>query len=187
MKRLVLARVFLAGALALFAAVGGVAQEARAPASILTIDPEQLFEQTLFGQRIIAESEELAANLQAENRRIEGELSEEERDLTERRPSLSVEEFRALADAFDEKVNRIRTEQDAKVREVQSFRETAQQRFFGEIGPVLLGVVRERNAAVILDRRNVFLSAESVDITQEAIERIDAQLGDGTGAEGTDE
>jgi Skp family chaperone for outer membrane proteins len=50
-----------------------------------------------------------------------------------------------------------------------------------------LGVVRERNAAVILDRRNVFLSAESVDITQEAIERIDAQLGDGTGAEGTDE
>ena len=129
MMRRVLARVLLGAVLAVSAMAGATAQDATTPGAILTIDPEQLFERTLFGQRVIAESEELAASLQAENRRIEGELSEEERDLTERRPSLTVEEFRALADAFDEKVNRIRMEQDAKVREVQSFRDTAQQRF----------------------------------------------------------
>lgn len=183
MVRRGLARLLAGLAAALLMGLTAAAQDARAPVAVLTIDPEQLFEGTLFGKRIIAESEALAADLQAENRRIEAELSEEERDLTERRPTLSIEAFRELADAFDEKVNRIRTEQDAKVREVQSFRETAQQRFFGEIGPVLLNVVRERNAAVILDRRNVFLSTETVDVTEEAIARIDAQFGDGRKAE----
>jgi len=186
MRRRALARAVLGAWMGLILGVMASAQELRAPSAVLTIDPEQLFEQTAFGKRIIAESEALAAAPQAENRQIEAELTEEERDLTEQRPSLSVDEFRALADAFDEKVNRIRTEQDTKGREVQSFREREQQRFFGVIGPVLLGVVRERNAAVILDRRSVFLSTETVDVTQDAIARIDAQFGDGARA-GTDQ
>lgn len=174
-----LVRGLIAGVIAILLAGAAVAQDNRVQAQVLTIDPEQLFEQTQFGKRIIAESEALAAELQAENRRIEAELSEEERALTDKRPTLQVDEFRALANAFDEKVNQIRAEQDSKVREVQSFRETAQQRFFSETGSVLLEIVRERNAAVILDRRTVFLSAETVDITQMAIERINAQFGDG--------
>ena len=182
-----LVQCLIAGVIAVLLAGAAVAQDNRVQARVLTIDPEQLFEQTQFGKRIIAESEALAAELQAENRRIEAELSEEERALTDKRPTLQVDEFRALANAFDEKVNQIRAEQDSKVREVQSFRETAQQRFFSETGSVLLEIVRERNAAVILDRRNVFLSAETVDITQVAIERIDAQFGDGRARGNADE
>jgi Skp family chaperone for outer membrane proteins len=148
-----------------------------APSAVLTIDPERLFEQTAFGRRVIAESERRAEALQAENRTIEAELTAEERDLTERRPELGVDEFRALADDFDAKVDRIRAEQDAKAREIQAIRETGQQDFFNRIGPILLTIVRERQAAILLDRRTVFLSAEAVDITEQAVGRIDAEIG----------
>lgn len=148
---------------------------------ILTIDPERLFEETAFGQRVQRDLERRAAGLAAENRRIEGELIAEERDLTERRAGLATEEFRALADAFDEKVNRIRAEQDAKADALQNFRDRERQRFFGQIGGVLAAILAERQAVIVLDRRNVVLSAEAIDVTNDLIRRIDAAIGDGSG------
>ena len=40
--------------------------------------------------------------------------------------------------------------------------------------------MREAGAAVILERRGVFVSANAIDVTEIAIQRIDASLGDGT-------
>lgn len=156
---------------------------APAPSKILTIDPEKLFSETAYGRRVIAESEALAEALQAENREIEAELTAEEKDLTERRPDLPVDEFRKLADAFDAKVEQIRKEQDAKVHDVQAHRDNGQQQFFARISPILLTIVREKQAAILLDRRTVFLSADSVDITDEAVTRIDAAIGAGEAQE----
>lgn len=149
------------------------------PTQVLTIDLERLFEDTAYGRRVSREIEARATELATENRRIEAELIEEERALTEQRADLSVEEFRALADAFNVKVDRIRQEQDGKTRDVQQLRDVERQRFFGQIGPVLSALVRDRRAAVVLDRRSVFISAESADVTDEAISRIDAEIGDG--------
>ncbi len=149
------------------------------PPPILTIDGERLFEATAFGRRVTSEVEAAARALAAENREIEARLIAEERDLTERRPSMAQEEFRPLADAFDEKVQRLRAEQDQKQRSVEALRDQSRQEFVGKIGPILSAIVRERGALVILDRRSVFLSADSIDITSDAIARIDAAIGDG--------
>ena len=177
---------WLAGIVLAMSALGSpaVAQEtgsgqAEAPAGILTLDVERLFAETAYGRRVVRDIEADAATLATENRRIEAELIDEERALTDRRASLSVEEFRTLADAFDTKVDRIREEQDGKTRELQRRREVERQRFFGQIGPILSALVQERRAAVVLDRRSVFIAAESVDVTVEAIARIDAEIGDG--------
>ena len=36
--------------------------------------------------------------------------------------------------------------------------------------------MRERGAVIVLDLRDVFLSADQIDITEEAIERVNATL-----------
>ena len=53
-------------------------------------------------------------------------------------------------------------------------------RFLTAAAPVLEQIMREAGAAVILEQRSVFVSANAIDITKKAIERIDAQLGDGS-------
>ena len=123
-------RALLGGGLAFLAAGRAGAQGAD---PVLTIDPDRLFGETVYGLRILQAVEERSTALARENRQIEAELIAEERALTDQRPTLSVEEFRALADAFDEKVQRIRGEQDAKTRDVQALRETEQQKFFNDI------------------------------------------------------
>ena len=158
-------------------ATEGTAQDSRTlsvPPPVLTIDQDRLVSETLAGASITADLEERATTLAEENAAIEAELIARERELTELRPSLTPEEFRRLADDFDVDVQRIRAEQDEKARVVNEARETARQAFLQEAAGVISGIVRERGALVVLDRRDVFLSADSVDITDEAIRRINA-------------
>lgn len=161
----------------------GLAAQERAVASpVLTINQEELFQNSAFGRRIEAELNAASAALAAENRRIEAELADEEQALTDRRATMDPAEFRALAEAFDAKVVELRRTQDGKARDLSRRPEEARQEFFRAVVPVLTAVVRERGAMVILDTRAVLLSADAIDITAEAIARIDAALGDGGGA-----
>ncbi len=142
------------------------------PPPILTIDQDRLFAETGPGETVNAELESRAAALAEENTLIEAELIEREQALTDQRPSLPPDEFRALADEFDVDVQRIRAEQDEKARVLNRERETARLNFVGDVAGIISGIVRERGALVVLDRRDVFLSADSIDITNEAIVRI---------------
>lgn len=161
----------------------GLAAQERAVASpVLTINQEELFQNSAFGRRIEAELNAASAALAAENRRIEAALADEEQALTDRRAAMDPAEFRALAEAFDAKVVELRRTQDGKARDLSRRPEEARQEFFRAVVPVLTAVVRERGAMVILDTRAVLLSADAIDITAEAIARIDAALGDGGGA-----
>ena len=152
---------------------------------ILTLDQERLFNGSNVAERVAQEVERRSAELAAENRAIEARLVAEELDLTERRPGLAPAEFRALANAFDEKVQRIRAEQDAKTTELQRLSEQARQNFLRRITPVLAEIVSERGAVVVLDRRSAVISAESIDITDEAIARINTALDSSDLAPGT--
>ncbi|MDW4548761.1 OmpH family outer membrane protein [Defluviimonas sp. D31] len=149
---------------------------------VLTLDQERLFAESLWGRRATDRIEAASTELGAENRRIEAELTAEERALTERRPTMAVEEFRAAADAFDAKVTEIRRTQDAKAREIGRLHDVERQRFFAAAFPALREVLRGRGAVVILDSRAIFLAADVIDVTDELIARVDADLGAGTDA-----
>lgn len=152
-------------------------QTVRSP--VLVVESERLYSDSAFGKRVARELEEASAELASENRRIETELAEEERILTLQRPDLTPDAFRALADAFDEKVRTIRREQETKARSIAQRQDDARAVFLNAVAPVLEVMMREAGAAVVLERRSVFLSLNAIDITQDALVRIDAEIGDG--------
>ena len=157
------------------------AQQLGLPQSaILTIATDRLFAGSAFGQRIAREVEAKSAVLAAENRRIEAELTEEELALTRRRPEMDAAAFRELADAFDQKVQLNRAAQDSKARALNQIGDAARGRFLQAARPILEALMREAGAGGILERANVFLSANATDITDLAISRIDAAIGDGS-------
>ncbi|MDK3072541.1 OmpH family outer membrane protein [Sedimentitalea sp. JM2-8] len=159
--------------------VPAAAQQLGLPQSaILTISSERMFAESAFGRRVAREIDSQSAVLAAENRRIEVELTAEEKDLTDRRPGMAPDAFRALADAFDTKVQDIRRRQDAKARALVQFQEDEQVRFLQAARPVLVELMRESGAGAILERSSVFLSANAIDITELAITRLDEVLGE---------
>ena len=148
-------------------------------AAIVIIDQERLLTGSRYGQRIQQEVEEAGAALVAENRRIEAQLSDEELRLTEQRATMSADAFRPLAQEFNIRVEGIRAAQEAKSRALQAQAEAARTQFYELAFPVLVDLMRMRGASVLMDNRAVLLSVDGIDITEAAITRIDAEIGEG--------
>ena len=147
---------------------------------VLIIDSDRLFAETLYGRRLAAELAEQAAALQAENDEIVAELEAEEADLTARRAQMPAAEFRAAAEAFDEKVQTLRRQRDAKTQDLQRLNAESRTAFEADVQSVIATMMIERGAVVVLEQRSVVMSIRAANITDEAITRIDAALGDGT-------
>jgi len=179
---------------AAFGVQGAGAQEALRPAinlpsPILTLDPERVYSGSLWGERVAADIEAELRVLAAENERIALELTDEERDLTDRRATMAANEFRAAADAFDAKVIEIRRTQDAKSRDLARRADAEKLAFYQALLQPMSEVLTARGAVAILDRAAIFLASDTIDVTDEVIARADALLGagpiNGTGAQGS--
>ncbi|WP_299350421.1 OmpH family outer membrane protein [uncultured Shimia sp.] len=147
---------------------------------ILAVDSERLFSESDFGQRVARDIEAEQSVLLAENRRIESELTTEEKRLTDLRKDMSSEDFQAIADAFDARVQDIRREQDAKGRAITEMRDRQQAVFIQAARPILIELMREAGAGMIIERRTILVSTDAVDITEQAIERLNRAIGDGS-------
>lgn len=154
--------------------------ELRSP--VVTLDRDRFFADSMMGKAMQAQIEEASAALIAENRRLEAALEAEERALTDRRPTMPAEEFRAVAAEFDTRVEELRTAQDAKSRALSRQMEQNRQKFFDAALPVLGGLMLDIKAVAILDRSAVILTFDQLDVTDLAIARMDRELGTGADA-----
>jgi Skp family chaperone for outer membrane proteins len=150
--------------------------------AIVTVDIERLFSQSKFGQRVAqsyAAEREALAN---ENSSIAAALREEELALATQRAEMAASVFRTEAEAFDEKAQSIRRAQDAKERALEDTLVQGRDQFLEVTRPILGRLMVDRGALAILDRRSILLSLGSIDVTDDAIARIDAEIGDGADA-----
>lgn len=150
---------------------------------VLTVNDAALFADSAWGRRVQADIEALSRQIAAENDRIYDDLAAEEEALTELRPTLPPAEFRELAEAFDQRAQDIRAERQAALRALNDHVEAERRGFFSVAVPVFADVMAEHGALVILDQRTVFVSADSVDVTDVLIRRIDAEIGAGPAGE----
>jgi Skp family chaperone for outer membrane proteins len=151
-----------------------------APDPVLTIDQDRMFTESAYGKATLSRLEAEQADLLAENRKIEAALEEEERGLTDQRKTLPAAEFRAFAAAFDTKVEGIRAAQVEKDRRLRQAVEDNQQQFYKAAFPVIGQLMQDMGASVVLDKQSIILSLQRIDVTDAAIARIDAALGDGS-------
>jgi len=149
---------------------------------ILVLDTERFFSGSMIGQRFVKEYQAEREALIAQNREIEAELRAEEQALTQQRAGLTPEEFRDLADAFDARVQVIRQDNERAARDLESARERAPLVMIRRAQPVLIELMQDTGGVVILDSRQILLRLDVIDITDMAIERVDAVLGDGSPA-----
>ena len=165
---------------ALFGPAPLYAQIVAPAAQVLTLDQDRLYAESLYGKAL--EARAIAGNkaLAAENRKIEQDLAAEEADLTQKRPTMAATTFQTLADAFDAKVEQVRTDQAAKIEAMKSQRDEGRKAFFQATVPVLAELMQQMGAFAILNRSAVVLAFDSIDVTDRAIKALDEKLGEGS-------
>jgi len=158
----------------------GVALAQTQTGGVYTLNQEQLYTESAFGTRVVANVSKKRAELERENSKLEGQLKQEEQALTDKRPTLGPAEFRTLADAFDAKVEKIRKDQATKSNVLTKWATDEHGRFFKRAFPILLKLAGEVKAAIIIDERTTIISSDQISLTALAIERVNAEIGDGT-------
>jgi len=141
---------------------------------VLTLNYEQFIAGSQMGQQMSANYEAERARLEAANAEIASQLEAEELALTKARDTMQPDVFRKAASDFDEKVQKIRQERRDAETILARKRDDLRSRFEQAAVPVLSALMREAGAAVILEVRSTVLSLEQVDITDLAIQRLDA-------------
>ena len=144
---------------------------------LFTVDMSKLFRSSDFGKSIISTNNKARQELQNENEKLEFKLLSEEKELSEQRKILSLEEFHPKALEFDKKVSIIRTEQGEKEVNLKNKARKEESEFYKRIYPLLYELLLDRGGLVLIDQRNIILGDSSVDLTDEAIKLINQVLG----------
>jgi Skp family chaperone for outer membrane proteins len=170
-------RLLLLALLALGVPGMALAQSLGSPSSpILVIIQERLFTESNVGREIVVRENARRAELQAESREIDAAFEAEEKRLTEQRALLSKDEFRAMADSFDARVVAARASQDEKGQDILREMEGLRRQFFIKAAPILKQIMTDYSAVVLLDQRSLLLSDNRINITDEAIRRLNVSF-----------
>ena len=121
--------------------------------------------------------EEKQAKLLAEASRIEKQFIAEEKALTEQRSELDISEFQNLADAFDDKVEKVRTSRAQKDKKLQKDFAIWRKKFVQIVLPIVREQMSQFNALVVLDTTNRGLIYDKkVDVTDVIIDRLNEEF-----------
>lgn len=128
------------------------------------------------GREILAEEDRQRDVLRSEARELDRSFEEEERRLTEQRPTLAPEEFRRLSDEFDARVVQARRDQDNRANVLAQEFDLRRRQFYGQVAPILVSIMDRYGAKAIFDETSVLLADQSLNITQAVIAEIDARV-----------
>lgn len=161
--------------------------EVQGAVAIMTIDQNAVFLRSDWGKRATTTTETRMRQINAENERLVSQFAAEEQELTLLRTTLPPDEFRARADEFDQRVSQARRDTENLNSRFEAEFQAERAAFFRAALPVLARIMRERGALVVLDQSAIFVAAQSVDVTEDLIQRVNAEVGAGPAADATTE
>ncbi|AUM73896.1 OmpH family outer membrane protein [Paracoccus jeotgali] len=149
------------------------------PVAVLVLDVEQAYDASAWGKRSQEQLKTAAREIEAENKRLEAQLTAEEQALSAERPTLDPAAFRKKAEAFDARAQQVRRDRAEAVRALNARADADRSAFLEASLPVVTALMQERDAAIVLDRRQTLLAISTADITAELVRRMDETLGEG--------
>ena len=165
--------VFASG---VFGAVPIRAQESDTSYPVLIVDMQRIKTESAAGRDMLSKSAEIREIIRSELSEREEVLRLEEQKLAQERSSLEPQEFRDRVRAFETKVFETREFAEAENRRLQALLSKASALLRDQATTVLTVIMRERGAGVLLDATQIVLSIDNLDITNEAIERLNVTL-----------
>lgn len=183
MKALIdLQRRLLSGAVFLFlmlAPVSVASAQEGPPArdiGVLVVDMQRIQRDAAAAKSVRAQSAAMRDKLKETVGERARAISREETELAELRERMNAAEFRVRVREFEERVFANRNFAQQESAKLQAVLAQASTRLRREIAPILAQLLRERGAQLMLDKSQVLLNADTLDVTDEVLKRLDALI-----------
>jgi len=154
-----------------------MAQDAGEPdrrIQVLIVDMQRIKSDTAAGRDMLAKTIKIRSRIQKGVAERGDRLRVEEKRLAVERETLEPEKFREQVRAFEQQVFENRELSERESRRLQLVLSRASALLKERATAVFAAIMRERGAQILLDSTQIVLSADQLDITDEAIRRLDS-------------
>ncbi len=153
-----------------------VAVAQTAAANILVVDTVRIQEQAAAAKSMQTQIRDFETKLQAQAKSAEEKLKAEEVALKQQQTLLAPEQFDVKRREFETRVGDEQRKLQQAQQDMQVAVRTAQGTLLKALEPILKELMTERGANLMVDRRMVLTSSDSLDVTAAVIERLNKKL-----------
>lgn len=173
----------LAAALSLIAATlsaapaqQGASSNKAPTAAILLVDSQEILRDALAAKDIRRQIDTFRTRFQTEINQQEEGLRKDEAELKRQRAVLSPDAFEDKRRAFEEKVTNVQRGIQERNQRLERALGQATDSLRRSLAPIFADIMKERGANLLLDQNQVLVGAVEMDVTKEAIRRLDQKL-----------
>jgi len=103
-------------------------------------------------------------------------LKKEESDLLSKKTILSKEDYKKKADELRKKVSAYQAERRGALDKIAKQRTEARNKLLKTLDPILKNYISENGISIILDKKNIILGDEALDVTNLIVEKLNKEL-----------
>ena len=106
----------------------------------------------------------------------EKSLQEEEKKMIQQKKVISQEEYVKKVNDLRKKVSSLQTERNSLLEKISKDRTNARNELMKNLNPIIENYMQEKKIRLVIDKKNIILSDEKLDITKEIMQALNAKL-----------
>ena len=122
------------------------------------------------------EIEEIASEIENEIKLSDEEIIKEQNLLIESQSIMAPEAFEAKRVDYENKVQKYNSERQSKLMKIDELIAVSRNDILNALKPILEEISNEKGITIILEKASIMLNAEKMDITNEALKKLNKSL-----------
>ncbi len=106
----------------------------------------------------------------------ESKLKKEENDILSKKNDMTKEEFQKKLDTLRKRVIDYQSERKIVLEKIAKQRAEARQKLIKSINPILNDYIKQNEIYLIIDKKNVIIAKDDLDITNIIIDKLNKEL-----------
>jgi outer membrane protein len=157
-------------------ATSASAQQSQQPVVIAVLDVNLILREASAAKAVRDQVDKQRDAYQADLVQRENKLRDADKQLTQQRATLSQDEFDKRRDDLNKQIDQYRQDSDKRKQQLETAFNTGMQQVTKALEQVLADIAKQRGLTLVLNKAMVPLSANDLDITQEALKLLNAKL-----------
>ena len=144
--------------------------------SIGVIDINKILAEANAAVEAAEEIEKIAIEIENEIKLSDEEIIKEQNLLIESQSIMAPEAFEAKRIEYESKIQTYNSERQSKLMKIDELIAISRNDILNAIKPILEEISNEKGITIILEKTSIMLNAEKMDITNEALKRLNKSL-----------
>ena len=149
---------------------------AQAKETIAYLDIDYVFHNSNLGKKIVLELNEKKKNNLLELKKKEDILAKNEKDLINKKKILSENEFKKKLEDLSLNIKSYKKDRELLIKNFEQKKNEEIKIFFNKVNPILKNYMSQNSIELVLDKKNVLIANDTLDITEDIYNLINKEL-----------